>query len=390
MPQLALRGSIRLWIIRLHRWSGFVIMVLLLIAAATGIWLVFRQEFDRTLHSRLRVVVPAATRLSEDEIVARVESAFPEASVSLVQFSQRPDESVSLQMTPRHSTARLTFDHVYVNQYTGEVLGDRNTRSGMTLDSLDSLILSLHFQLVAGAWGYLIMGIAALTWLLTNLAGVVLAWPRLWHRFRSWIPILSARTRSAYVLNYDLHRASGVWLLPVLTVMAFTSVALNLPQIVRPLVELFSPLSRLPSGTHISPEEAVVTFGQSDAAVHRMFPEAKTNNIFRDLGNGRDSVYFHLPGDVNPQGDNFALIDLKSGAITAIRRPARGSAGDRFMAWLFPLHTGAAFGWTGRLLIVLGGIVIVVLNVTGLYTWSVRWLKRRRRSSAEASVAVAR
>ena len=64
--------------------------------------------------------------------------------------------------------------------------------------------------------------------------------------------------------------------------------------------------------------------------------------IFRDLNNGWHSVYFHLPEDANPQGDDFALVDLKTGEISAVRRPAGGTGGDRFMAWLFPLHAGSA------------------------------------------------
>jgi uncharacterized iron-regulated membrane protein len=384
-PQLGVRGSLRLWLIRLHRWSGFTLMACLLVAAATGVWLVFRQELDRALHSRLRIVTPAATQLSEDEIVSRVETAFPAAFVTLLQFPLRPDESVSLDVTPRQSGARLPFDRVYVNQHTGELLGERNTRSGVTLDSLDSLILGLHFELLAGSWGYRIMGVVAFVWLLSNLVGMALAWPRFWMRFRSWIPILATRTSNTYLLNYDLHRAGGVWLLPVLTVLAFTSVALNLPEYFRPMVEWFSPLSRQPPGTRIRPEDARVTFGQANAAVRRMYPEARTNNIFRDLGNGRYSVYFHLPEDANPQGDNFALIDLKTGTMTAVQQPARGSAGDRFMAWLYPLHTGGAFGWAGRLLVALAGIVVVVLNITGLYTWCVRWQSRRRQSARRAA-----
>lgn len=390
MRQLALHGSLRQWLTRLHRWSGLVVMLLLFIASVTGVWLVFRQEIDRSLNSKLRIVQPGATRLSEDEIVVLVEKQFPDAMVSLVQFPQRPDDAVSLSLTARSKATRGRFEAVYVNQYTGEILGQRNTRrGGVTRANLDSLILGVHFTLLAGEWGRWGMGVAALVWLITNLIGLALSWPSLWLRVRSWIPILSARMKGgAYKVNYDLHRAGGIWLLPVLTVLAFTSVALNLPSILRPVVLAFSPLSRQPSGTRVSPDDAVVTFDQADAAVRKAFPEAKTNNIFRDLANGRHSVYFHLPEDANPQGDDFALVDLKTGEITAVRRPAHGTGGDHFMAYLFPLHTGGALGWTGRMLVALSGVVMVVLNATGLYVWWVKWRMRRRSIRTQIPVAV--
>jgi uncharacterized iron-regulated membrane protein len=355
-------------------------MLLLFIASITGVWLVFRQELDRALNAQLRVVQPGTTRLSEDDIVRLVERTFPDTMVSLVQFPQRADDAVSLSLTATKGPARGRFETVYVDQYRGVVLGRRNTRQGgVSRATLDSLILGLHFELLAGAWGRWTMGIVALVWLVTNLIGLALSWPRLWLRVRSWMPLLSARLKDgAYKANYDMHRAGGLWLLPVLTVLAFTSVALNLPQYVRPVVLAFSSLSRQPTGTRVALDEAVVTFDQADASVRRMFPAAKTNNIFRDLNDGWHSVYFHLPEDANPRGEDFALVDLKTGAITAVRRPATGTRGDRFMAWLFPLHTGGALGWPGRMLVAMGGIVMVVLNATGLYVWWVKWRMRRR------------
>jgi uncharacterized iron-regulated membrane protein len=364
-------------------------MLLLLVASVTGVWLVFRQEIDRQLNARLRVVAPAATRLSEDDIVRLVERQFPDAMVSLVQFPQRREDAVSLSLTARSKGTRGRFEAVYVNQYTGEILGQRNTRrGGITRANLDSLILGLHFELLAGEWGRWTLGLAALVWLVTNLIGLALSWPRVWRRVASWIPILSTRlTGGAYKINYDVHRAGGVWLLPVLTVLAFTSVALNLPEYLRPVVLAFSPLTRAPSGQRVSPEDAVVTFDQADTAVREAFPDAKTNNIFRDLANGRHSVYFHLPEDANPQGDDFAFVDLRTGAVTAVRRPATATGGDHFMAWLYPLHTGGAFGWTGRVLVALGGLVMVVLNATGLYVWWVKWRMRRRSTRVRIPLA---
>src|SRR5262245_58007888 len=187
-------------------------MLCLFIASVTGVWLVFRQELDRALNAKLRVVQPAATRLSEDDIVGLVEKAFPDAMASLVQFPQRPDDAVSLSLVARDRGSRRRFDRIYVNQYTGEILGQRSSRrSGLSLASLDSFVLGLHFTLLMNEWGRWIMGVAAIVWLVTSVAGLVLAWPRLWLRLTSWMPILSVRTKSGpYKANYDVHRAGGV------------------------------------------------------------------------------------------------------------------------------------------------------------------------------------
>lgn len=58
MRSLALRGGLRRWLTRLHRWAGLLIMACMLVAATTGTWLVFRVEMDRLVNPHLRVVKP--------------------------------------------------------------------------------------------------------------------------------------------------------------------------------------------------------------------------------------------------------------------------------------------------------------------------------------------
>ena len=49
----------------------------------------------------------------------------------------------------------------------------------------------------------------------------------------------------------------------------------------------------------------------------------------------------------------------------------------RFLSWLFPLHTGEAFGLPGRIFISLFGFAPLAFMVTGL----VIWLKLRKKST---------
>jgi uncharacterized iron-regulated membrane protein len=74
-----MHGAFRRWLSRLHRWSGLVIMACMLVAAATGTWLVFRVEIDRWVNPNLRMVQPGPARVPLAAIVERVESRFPNA-----------------------------------------------------------------------------------------------------------------------------------------------------------------------------------------------------------------------------------------------------------------------------------------------------------------------
>ena len=96
------------------------------------------------------------------------------------------------------------------------------------------------------------------------------------------------------------------------------------------------------------------------------------------MRSGRYSVLFHLPHDLSPHGDNWAFIDLASGRVTALRIAATSGAGDRFLTWIFPLHTGTAFGVPGRIVIAAAGVALVGMIVTGFYLWGTKWRMRRR------------
>ena len=63
-------------------------------------------------------------------------------------------------------------------------------------------------------------------------------------------------------------------------------------------------------------------------------------------------------------------------------RQHRRTAGDTFLAWQWPLHSGEAFGWAGRLLVCAAGLPPLVLSVTGYTVWQARRRARQSRSTA--------
>lgn len=47
---------------------------------------------------------------------------------------------------------------------------------------------------------------------------------------------------------------------------------------------------------------------------------------------------------------------------------------DVFLQWQWPLHSGRVFGWTGRILVFISGLLCMLLYVTGV----IRWLQKRK------------
>ncbi|HEU4693310.1 MAG TPA: PepSY-associated TM helix domain-containing protein [Vicinamibacterales bacterium] len=377
MRSLALRGRLRRWLTRLHRWAGLLIMACMLVAATTGTWLVFRIEMDRLVNPHLRVVRPGTSRVSMASIVEAAEHRFPGAVAQALTLQERPEDSIGVYLQSRDPAA-ADFDQLFFNPYDGAFLGGRSTsRLVFTREHLDPLIDRLHYSLWMNSWGLWLMGIVAGVWLITSIVGLALAWPRPWLHIAGWLPILSTRVdRGPYQANYQFHRAAGVWFLPVLIVLAFTSLYQNLPQFVRPIVHAFSPLAERPPGRPLQDGATTISPDRAIDELRERFPAARPSSLGIDRFGSRYSVLFHLPGDLSPEGENWAFVDMVTGEIAGLKLTATSSAGDRLLTWIFPLHTGTAFGMPGRIVIALAGVALVGMLVTGFYVWGVKWRMR--------------
>jgi uncharacterized iron-regulated membrane protein len=73
-------------------------------------------------------------------------------------------------------------------------------------------------------------------------------------------------------------------------------------------------------------------------------------------------------------------VDQYSGAVVLVQGPQAASVGDHVLGWLFPIHTGQAFGLPGRIVLVILGVIPTSLYMTGWFLW---WNRRRVRPPGE-------
>jgi uncharacterized iron-regulated membrane protein len=125
----------------------------------------------------------------------------------------------------------VDFTHMVLDARTGRDLGrlpDR--RAGRSIKSrIMPFIKDLHYNLALGEPGTWVFFIVALAWTVDCLASVVLTLPvtavRFWSRWKhAWLVRLGA---GSYRVNFDLHRAGGLWFLVALFVFAWSSVQLE-------------------------------------------------------------------------------------------------------------------------------------------------------------------
>jgi uncharacterized iron-regulated membrane protein len=343
------------------------------IAAVTGSVLVFREPLDRVVNPRLHVVRPAGARLALDRVVAIVESRFAGARVGTITLPSRADGSL---------IAYLPGRDVFIDPYSGDILGERfGGRIAFDRAYLIPILVRLHYTLLLKASGAWVMGVAAVVWFWTTLAGHAIAAPASWRSAAAWRYAIQLRApQGLWIATWDLHRAIGLVLLPMWLMLAATSMYLAFPSGFRALVSTMAPVAAVPipkstwrSGPAVSFDLAV---SQALAAVQG----ARAFGVTRDFTNHRYSVRLVLDGDRNPAGNSQVYVDFGNGQVLAVRLATEAPAGLRFLYWQFPLHSGKAFGRAGQMAIALSGLAIGVLAMSGLYLWR-RGLRARHTST---------
>jgi uncharacterized iron-regulated membrane protein len=390
----------------LHRWVGLVIALFLVLAGLTGSLLAFYHELDGALNQRVMRVAPPtpdAPLLDPIALRAQIEQRYPGTWVHYVDLSPRAGhaltfylESSTDPLTGAH--AELPNDEVFVDPYTGAVLGERKWGDlGQGLTNLMPFVYRLHYALALGTIGAYVFGIVALLWTVDCFVSAVLTFPRRaaggpgW--FSRWRPAWGVRwTGGSYKLNFDLHRAGGLWLWAMLFVLAWSSVAFNLQEVYNPVMRtLFTHQptvdSLVPKQRAAIPQPALrwhdaQKIGRAHMAAlaqERGFEVVRESGLSYDPQRALYRYRVQSDRDVATRwGSTSVYFDATSGALRASFVPTGEAAGDTVTTWLLALHMAAVWGLPFKIFVCVMGLVVVLLSGTGIYIW---WKKRGARAS---------
>ncbi|CAB3664760.1 PepSY-associated TM helix domain-containing protein [Paraburkholderia rhynchosiae] len=398
-------------LVRLHRWFGVATALFLFVAGLTGAIIAWDHELDAALNPSFFKARTAGPALSGLELARRVEAADARIQVTYLPLTAESGHTLQMMVLPRTNPATrepysLDFNQVAVDPATGEIQGRREWGAfSLARINLIPFIYKLHYTLhlpVTGGIdvGVWLMGIVGMVWLLDSVIALCLSFPSV----KAWRKSFAFRFgRGGHALTFDLHRSGGVWIWGLLTIVAMTSVSMNLAApVVRPIVSLFSTLTPNPvNNPEIlrapQPGDGVLSREQ----VVQLAEEAgKTQNIKMPPGGLYYAEFMHAYGvgfyeTGNDHGEiglgnPWMYWDAATGKLLGMQIPGKGTAGDIFMQVQFPLHSGRILGVGGRILISAVGIAVAVLSATGLLIWLKKLNARRRSAQKTQSAPVTR
>ncbi|MEQ1776604.1 MAG: PepSY-associated TM helix domain-containing protein, partial [Burkholderiales bacterium] len=355
----------------LHRWLGLFIGCWFALVGLSGSILVFEDEIDEFLNPQLLADARSGAHLLPHALLARVAEEFPLAKAERL---RPPRESggvyrITLRVAPHLRTGSPRVEAMF-SAVSGELLGMRDADTvGITRPYWMRTLYEFHRNVLLGNFGSNIVGIAGFLLMTSALSGFFLAWPR---NRSGWRRLIGIKLRAGMTrILFDVHRSSGVMLFALLMLSTITGSTLVYVNYARDIVSVFSEVAPFPViPWRETPMGNWPDFERITQQVQEAYPRHETVEIhIPSKPTAGYLFYLKRDGDVHRLGDTIVWVHPGSGEILFERSARNRSKGESVMHWLFPLHSGTAFGTVGKIAMFVTGFAMLLMFPTGLWVW---------------------
>jgi uncharacterized iron-regulated membrane protein len=374
-----------------HRWLGLLLALPLAAVALSGGLLAAGKPVDAWMNRHLfHAAAPAPSAaggtLAIDAAHAELSERYgPQAGFTL-RLPQEPHESLRVFVRAEHFSGMAFYDPA-----SGRWLGQRGDTEGWW-----PWLFELHSNALIGDRGKAILSIVAAAALLLAVLGAVLWWPRQGGNAFGVVWRAPALRRWR-----DLHRVGGALVLPLLLavlmsgvymswtpIRAWISQAAGEPPVKPPRLPAAPAAEGAGAGAgaaagagagaaKAAPLSALV------AAALAPWPEGRV--VYVMLRSGQPvRVRVKLPHDPHPNGLSSTWFDPRDGHELARVRVDELDTGQRWVSWIYPLHSAQLVGPAQRLVWALVSGVLLALAGSGIWLW---WRRRRLRVRAPSPAA---
>ncbi|GMQ30920.1 PepSY-associated TM helix domain-containing protein [Algoriphagus confluentis] len=379
----------------IHLYAGLTCGLIVIVVCLSGTIYVYNTEIREFFDSERYFVEAGGSKLSLDELRARVEAEL-NAEVTGIQVYSRENRTVQISAKKQGEERAVSY---FVNPYNASILADNSEKTAT--EEFMGYVFSLHRWLLLDRvespilesmgnrdLGRFINGVATLLFLLGVLTGIVIWFPQ---KVKNWKQGLKVKWSGNWKrVNHDLHNTLAFYSLIFLFLMAVTgpfwsyqwyregwqktwdtyqAPKSNESSEVKKEVE--EPVEMAALGT-ISLDEVVLAGNASldyKGNIRISLPEKPVDDI--QISKYRTGFFARSGADqlkLNP-----ANLEVKEANLFG-DLPVRQQIGRSVKA----LHTGEIFGQFTKFLWFLACLVATSLPITGTLIW---WNKRKKKTA---------
>jgi uncharacterized iron-regulated membrane protein len=361
----SLQSVTRQLLFTLHRYVALIAGIFVAILGTTGSIMSFEAEIDRMLHPKLSYVTPQkGSALPLTKIGDAIHKAFPGERIGGFTLSASPN--ISAQVS-------LHRGLVYVNPYTGEILGIR----GVGMDFL-AYVHQLHLRLLIrnrGDSGKTVVSWAGVAMLYLLLSGLYL-----------WWPLKRVAVRSGKRFWFDFHNVAGVFSFVFLLVLTVTGLMIGFDELTVPaFYRLTGPHPPKPTVVPPpTPSAEAITPDRAMEIARAAIPGAFPFQLALPGPKGAYQIRCRFPEDLTPGGRSRMAVEQYTGNILFAESSRAAPAGTRLVTINRAIHTGDIFGVASKTIVSLASLMAVLQLISGV----VMWCKKRPPDLREWLVAI--
>lgn len=364
----------RKFIFWLHLIAGLVGGIVIFIMSITGVLLAFEAQITKFAEREMRIVQPQETpRLGPQEIFTKVQIANPKLKPSGITMYSDKDLA---------STIALGREGIlYVNPYTGDILGEgsKKTRAFFHITTDLHRWLAMHGQ--NRAIGQAVTGFCNAAFLFLAITGIYIWWPKQLTT-QHLRPITTFRSNlKGRARDFNWHNVIGFWSLSILIIITATGMVFSYSWANNLIYTITgseapkrpsSPPNQAQAGQNRETKIEIPTnLNQLWAQAEKTAPTWKMISLRRPTSQNQPVSFFIDEGkSLNPFSRSQLTLNPTTAEVTKWEPYEQLNRGRQLRSWVRSLHTGEAAGLPGQIIAFIASLGACVLVYTGFaLTW---------------------
>jgi uncharacterized iron-regulated membrane protein len=372
----------------LHRWLGIISGIVVVVVSITGAIFVFEEELFQVFHPALTHVEPGKTLVDINTLKASAQAALGKDKViNFVSIYGDPARAYSFSANKRNPESTswwekdeiLYYNQVFVNPYTGQVLGtiDKSTEFFYFMRRIHQNLL-LRRDI-----GNMIVGWSVAIFVFILITGIVLWWPQRVAQIKQSIAI--KWTAKWKRVNYDLHNVLGFYAFIFALIIALTGLTWSFAWWEESVFNAMGSTKKDVAYLNVRDTTYTATAEGVTRAWHDALQRYNADKLLRmtfnfpTKKNARVGGLVHYHGDSWWKNADYVYYNGATGALSLLVDHDAKGLGMKWRNSNYDIHTGKIYGWPTQVLAVVVSLICASLPITGFIMYLHRRKKERKR-----------